>query len=108
MAMQVEFLDKDGKLIGLDIVPYPPGTDAVRVTYDVGGHVPPPSGTWQYRPQFGSPHVPSPAEGRPLFGGDTREILPGEERPLHPLITTCLCGRQITRLTSGSAWEHCD
>jgi hypothetical protein len=43
-----------------------------------------------------------------IFGADSREVLPGEERPLHPLTSQCRCGRQITKLTSDGGWAHSD
>jgi hypothetical protein len=49
-----------------------------------------------------------PSKTAIVFGADAREVLPGEERPLHPLTSQCRCGRQITRLTGDGDWEHSD
>jgi hypothetical protein len=118
--------------VGCDDIPYPPGT--VYVQLGIGDVPDAPHGVNPVAPQgwriigdewpevsrvvsqnavleppawhAGVPVSPPPTAI--VFGADFREVLPGEERPLHPLTSQCRCGRQITKLTSDGGWEHCD
>ena len=64
---------------------------------------------WSVAGGDAAPHTPEPAPGFPVFGRDFREIQLAEwfERSNHPLITTCGCGRQVSREWPESVWLHC-
>jgi hypothetical protein len=114
----VLFFNSYGDQVGCDDIPYPPGT--VYVQLGIGDVPETPHGSpfpaWLAPGEelFSATEVRhigvrvEPLKTAIIFGADDREILPGEERPLHPLTSQCRCGRQITKLTSDGAWAHSD
>jgi hypothetical protein len=116
------FFNSYGDQVGCDEIPYPPG--AVYIQLGVGDVPDAPHGVVrdtstvkltpdevrQFKDAFAQviPHPVEPAGMGIVFGADSREVLPGEERPLHPLTSQCRCGRQITKLTGDGDWAHSD
>ena len=121
------FFDDDGNQVGRDMCPYPPGATRVQVGYamtEANALTLTPHEVAQVEDALDAPPDPllpfvtvpyhwdqpgvEPAGGAILFGGDGREVVAGEERPLYPLLAKCKCGRNITRQTSDTPWMHCD
>jgi hypothetical protein len=52
----------------------------------------------------------TPELTHPVFGKDFRETDAStiDDESVHPLLATCVCGEQISRIAPGEPWEHDD
>jgi hypothetical protein len=113
VKLVVQFFDDNGNMVGKDECPYPPGATQVKVGISEpetlrlsveGGTALTVPAEWSAEQRN---HMIGPADEAIVFGGDERELIPGEQRPLFPLMSTCACARPITRERSDAGWVHC-
>lgn len=118
----IEYYDERRNFIGGDQQHMPPGTAYVAVKMPVpvegqspvSGYALTPEEVAEiaersFRPLWQEKHATAPGEGQPVFGGNSRELpggVPAGEID-YPLLSTCSCGRPITKVLIGEDWQYC-